>query len=510
MEILDCTLRDGGYYTNWDFDSSLVDDYLAYIDKLPIDFVELGYRSKPMSKYYGEFFYCPKDTLKIIREKSQKRIVIMLNEKDVDLETADKLLRPIIDLVDLVRIAVDPNRFDNSLKLAKFLKSIGLKVGFNIMYMSTWKDRKGFLEKLVEVNGVIEYLYMVDSYGGVYPDDVKDIYSMVKSKTNVKIGFHGHNNLELGLINTLTAIQCGVDIIDCTVTGMGRGAGNLSTELLLTALKSKNKVNFDFNDLSAMVSLFDKLKEHYRWGTNLPYMVSGANSLPQKKVMEWVGKRFYSINSIIRALNNDSKGIKDNIQLENLEVKEPALEILIIGGGPTATDHSKAVLLYLTENPEVVVIHVSSKNSRAYAKVKNTQIHCLAGNEGIRLEKIFKELDNENRLAILPPFPRYMGTYIPSYFKTNSFQLKDVNFAIGYENSITAIAIQTALEFNALKINFIGYDGYENDMSQNELELFQENEQLFSILNNLDLEVNSLTSTKYDQLIENSIYSMIS
>ena len=69
-------------------------------------------------------------------------------------------------------------------------------------------------------------------------EEVKE-HDLVKSKSDVKIGFHGHNNLELALINTLTAIDCGADIVDATVTGMGRGAGNLKTELLLTALNSR-------------------------------------------------------------------------------------------------------------------------------------------------------------------------------------------------------------------------------------------------------------------------------
>ena len=95
------------------------------------------------------------------------------------------------------------------------------------------------LLKSESVNNVADYFYMVDSYGGVYPEDVEKIYKEVKKHINVKIGFHSHNNLELGLINSITAIHCGVDIIDATITGMGRGAGNLKMELLLTFLHSK-------------------------------------------------------------------------------------------------------------------------------------------------------------------------------------------------------------------------------------------------------------------------------
>lgn len=71
MQILDCTLRDGGYYTNWDFESSLVDTYLAAVNQLPIDYIEVGYRNKPQAEYMGQYGYCPISTLKHIRANIQ-------------------------------------------------------------------------------------------------------------------------------------------------------------------------------------------------------------------------------------------------------------------------------------------------------------------------------------------------------------------------------------------------------------------------------------------------------
>src|SRR5690606_31594235 len=131
--------------------------------------------------------------------------------------------------------------------------------------------------------------------------------NIVKSKTNVPLGFHGHNNLEMALINSLKALECGCKIIDATITGMGRGAGNLRTELLLTYLNSKNLINVNYGKLSGVVDAFESLKHHYKWGTNLPYMFSGAFSLPQKQVMEWVGMNRYPISNILNALNNQKQ-----------------------------------------------------------------------------------------------------------------------------------------------------------------------------------------------------------
>ena len=142
-------------------------------------------------------------------------------------------MKPVVGLVDMVRIAIDPKNFERALELAKAVKMMGFEVGFNTMYMSKWNSYEGFLDKLHKLNNIADLFCMVDSFGGVTPKEVKHIFETVKRSTTCPIGFHGHNNLQLGLINTLTAIECGVDYVDATILGMGRGAGNLKMELFM-------------------------------------------------------------------------------------------------------------------------------------------------------------------------------------------------------------------------------------------------------------------------------------
>mgnify|MGYP001811202035 CR=1 FL=1 len=274
MEILDCTLRDGGYYTNWDFDKDVVETYFQSFNHLPVSYLEIGYRNKPFKEYLGEYFYCPVYVMEAARRVSSKKLVIILDEKSVRPEHVEPLLKPCVGLIDMVRIALDPEQFGRALKLAEEIKKLGFEVGFNTMYMSKWKHNRSFLEELKFVDSVADYFYMVDSYGGVYPNDIVETIDMVRQKTKIKLGFHGHNNLELGLINTLTALEHDVEIVDATITGMGRGAGNLKTELLLTALNAKHDLKVDFNALSNVVDVFEKLQQDYGLGTNFHYMFS--------------------------------------------------------------------------------------------------------------------------------------------------------------------------------------------------------------------------------------------
>jgi len=509
LKILDCTLRDGGYYTNWDFESHIIKSYFNNINDLPIDYIEIGYRNKKQNGYFGQFFYTPTYILEKIKTDTSKSLAIIINEKDVLPKDLKNLLNPIKDYIDLIRIAIDPKNFNRALILAEGIQKLGFKVGFNVMYMSEWEKDKSFFENLGNINGLADFLYMVDSFGGVYPEDVVRISSRLKEVVKCELGFHGHNNLELALINTITAIQCGVTIVDSTITGMGRGAGNLKTELLLSSLNAKNNLDVDFNALSKVVTSFTSVQDEHKWGTNLPYMVSGANSLPQKDVMEWMSKRFYSLNSIIRALTNKSKGVEDNVKLNSFKGADSKEgEVLIVGGGNSIKEHSDGLSHYINNNPNMLIIHASSKNALFFKDVPNKQIFCLLGNEGHRLEAIFDNLSAINGECILPPYPRKMGTYIPEQLLNNTTELEHKD-SIFSSISQTAMALEIVLKAKLSLAYFIGFDGYSgNNISSKDQELFIENDKLFKEAIEKGVSLVSLTSTKYKQLQEGSLYSI--
>ena len=509
FQILDCTLRDGGYYTNWDFDKELVKTYLEALNHLPVDYIEVGYRSPKLEGYYGEYFYCPDYVLKQLSIWSSKKLVIILNEKDVRPEMVNELLAPCLGIIKMVRIALDPQHLLRAKELAMAVKEMGFEVGFNVMYMSKWKAQTAFIDSLPEVNQVADYFYMVDSYGGVYPEDVSDIYDLVSSKVDVPIGFHGHNNLELGLINTLTAISKGSGIVDATITGMGRGAGNLKTELLLTALNQRFGLEVDFNALATVTDAFVELQKKHEWGTNLPYMVSGANSLPQKDVMDWVGKRFYSINSIIRALYHQKNNNQDEFNFKKFTTDEKFEEVLIVGGGNNVIEHQVAILEFIKKRNGICLIHASSRNAALFKGVSDKQYFCLVGNEGLRLEKVFNDLGDFNGTCVLPPSPRKMGTYVPSKLMQRVYELEGITFSNLLEDTHTALALQTSLNLGCSTVYLVGYDGYEGvELSQREIELFNENEQQFDMFTKgTNLDLISLTSTKYKNLQKSSVYS---
>lgn len=509
MKILDCTIRDGGYYNDWDFDDSVVDSYIEATNQLPFEFLEIGYRSKKLKGYLGKYFYCPVGLLKEFKEKSNKKLAIILNEKEVSIEDIDELLDPCVGIISLIRMAVDPKNFEKAIELAKKVKEKGFMVAFNVMYMSKWKEDASFLDLLPAAEPFIDIFYMVDSFGGVLPKDVEETTALIKSKTNVTLGFHGHNNLELGLVNSLTAHEAGVTYIDATITGMGRGAGNLKTELLLSFLNANEGLEIDFNALSGVTSVFSELQTKYNWGTSLAYMVSGANSLPQKEVMDWMTKRYYSLNSIIRALKNRSQGKTDNEELPKLDLSgysSSSKDVIIVGGGPSVMDHKDAITHFMKDHPDMVIVHASSKYAEIFKNLSNMQLFCLMGNEGHRLEAAFGKKKLDKAKCVLPAYPREMGTYLPAIYSDDSYEL-DVELNV---TSQTSMALEICKSIEPKNIFAVGFDGYSgNNISLKDKELFAENEKLFGKNKKEGRTVHSLTSTKYSTLEKGSVYANV-
>lgn len=507
-KILDCTLRDGGYYTDWDFNEGIVESYIDAMNSLPVDYLEVGYRNNPAKEYLGKFGYSPVAELKKIRDLSTKKIAVMLNEKSTLPSDLDNLLKPIIGYVDMIRIAIDPKNIDRAIVLVKAVKAYGFEVGFNVMYMSTWLSNKALLDKLNQINGVAELFCMVDSFGGITPKEVKEIIEIVRSKTTCPIGFHGHNNLQMGLINTITAIDCGVDFVDATILGMGRGAGNLNMELLLTYL-NKEGLDVDFNILGDVITTFQPLLQKYQWGTQLPYMISGANSIPQKEVMELVTNRVYSFDAIVRGLQNRKDNVKDNAKYPLLQSKKYD-KVLIVGGGSSPIDHFNGIKSFVEKNISIALVFATARHAGVYKDICVPQYYCLVGREAKRLQRNIN-VENYKGECILPPYPRKLGTDVPEYAECSTFELSNIEFTTDYQDSCTTLAIQTALDICKGEIYIVGYDGYPGSiLSEKEVSLTNENMTLFKAYEAFrGRKLKSLTRSLYNELDVESIYQYL-
>ncbi|APS39320.1 aldolase catalytic domain-containing protein [Salegentibacter sp. T436] len=501
LAILDCTLRDGGYYTNWDFDETMVDNYLSAMNELPIDIIEIGYKSPAKDNYAGGHFYLPDFVIERIKNQTKKDLAIILNEKDVRAHEAEVLLAPCIDKIKLIRLAVAPQNFLRGIKLAEEVKKLGFRVAFNLMYASKWDANFPEQQQLELLNRNCNYFYIVDSYGALFPQDIKNIFKYLKSELTIPLGFHGHNNLEMALANTLEAINCGVNIIDTTIDGMGRGAGNLKTELLLTVLYQRGIMEIDFDILNKTVDAFLRVKPKYNWGTNLAYMVSGSFSLPQDKVIEQVNKRYFSLNDIVPKVTLDTAHVDKKSMIEVFKPTTCSSKVLIIGGGKSAEVHKTAIYNFLKKEPEVPIIFASSKNSKIFRHLKNPQIHLIPGKELQRLKDHLSIEEIKNHSLVGPPsFEFFKDLEGLKVFKLSK---KENNY---FPGSVTEFCIKVAKGFKAKRIYLIGYDGYGNLFNKAQQELFEENKTVFNHYQKENFQIIAITPSDYD-VKKSSIYS---
>lgn len=507
MKILDCTLRDGGYYTNWDFDSKLVNDYLKLIKVLPIDIVEVGYRgNKKKESYLGEFYYLTKNNLKNIKSKigKNKKLSVMVDTKDwkspIELK---KNLNDCRKVVDLIRFAVNPKKLDSLERFLKAIEKMGFTIAINIMYSHLLLKNDNLIKSILKFKKYFNIIYIVDSYGTLISNNVKQIMEKIRLlDSEISIGFHAHNNLEMALSNSIEAMDNKIDYLDSTFTGMGRGAGNLKTELLLTFLnlKKKSLKIKNFNNIGHVVDQFEKMKLKEKWGTSLPYMISGSTQSPQSEAMQLIKSKRYNMTDIVSYLNKKDQSRFQIKKRLNLKKKT----ILIVGGGDSVKNKINYIYEYLQNNPNIFIIFSSSRNLNLFHKIQsnNRSAICITGNEITKINKSFlkkgKFIINESidDKTILPKI-------LNNFFKLRKNKIdKKIN------NSPLAISLAAAHEMSAKYVYLIGFDGFENNNKINDYSLFNENQNIFNFYKS-KLNMISLTDTIYENLKKSSLFKLI-
>ena len=499
MYQLDCTLRDGGYYTKWDFSSELVANYLKTMNELPIDFLEIGYvNPHGATDYYGQYYYLPDKTIDFVRSRSSKSLAVMIDGKkfyDSDVGLVTSRLK---NKVQLIRVATPPQDLHRSIELCKRLKNYGFTTAINLMYLSSIVKADMFVSDLRGVDfESVDYLNFVDSYGSVLPFDLARFAKKVEQLEGLPtLGFHGHDNLNLAFANTLVCIDAGWRSFDTTVQGMGRGAGNLKTELLLSYRQSKYSEEVDLARLGSLLETFAELQQQYGWGTNLAYIFSGFYELPQKKVMDALELGRYSLPSILNSLDTAY-----DMDLPKLGPKA-VNKMLLVGGGESTILHLDPIRTFLERHKDVEVIHSSSRHLKSFVGIPNKSYLVAAGNE---VAKAGTDLP-ENFTVVHRPRPRNFDV---GKIEGMSFELSFFSMFESDVDSPLAIALEIAHQYRAKTIYVVGFDGYKNSTSQKDIALNKENQNIIYTYRKFG-KLTFLTDSEYDGVEKKSIYEFMS
>lgn len=310
LHLLDCSLRDGGYYNNWDFDLDTVHRYIAAVSAAGIDVVEIGFRFTPKDAFLGRFAYTPDDFLREIWPEGGPLLAVMLNASDLiahqggPAAAIDQLFnRKSLSRVGMVRIAAHLREVDDTEPAVRRLHELGYRVGYNLMQVAGKAPAvlTGIAQRIAAWNAV-EVLYFADSLGAMEPAEVRTVMQALSAGWSGPIGIHTHDNCQRALANALAAYEAGASWLDATVLGIGRGAGNARMEYLLSEINRRIGKYKPSALFPLVMEDFQRLWDKYRWGSNLIYFLSAQYGVHPTYSQQMLDEGRYTTEQILGAL----------------------------------------------------------------------------------------------------------------------------------------------------------------------------------------------------------------
>lgn len=536
ISVLDCTLRDGGYYNNWDFNPEVVEQYLNSVASSNIDYVELGLRNFAKTGFLGAFAYTTEDFINTLTLPEGPTYGVMVDaktilESGIPIEEAiDELFVPAANSkIELVRVAAHFHEVDLSAPIVTHLKKLGYIVGYNLM-QAGGKPDDVIADKARQAASWegLDVLYFADSLGNMDGQEVQRIVTALRAHWVGPMGIHTHNNMGKGLDNTLSAMEAGVSWLDTTVTGMGRGAGNTQTESLLAYLDKGDSKYQPKPIYELVIRHFESMQKDYGWGSNLLYFLGAQNDVHPTYIQNLLSNTHYGTDEIIGAIGYLSK--LEGTTSYNGAVLDTALsfsdskaevtgsqdvqglfdgkDVLIIANAPHTQKYASAIEMYIKNSQPVVI----SINTTAHIDPELTDYYVISHNSKFLSEsKLYKELDK----PIILPKCRFTPSELSELEGVNlvdyglevvkeTFSIQGTYTATPYDIT-TAYILGALLESKVKSISVVGFDGYaQDDIRQQEmvelLNLYHSHEN--------SMEITSLTPTSYP-IAKGSIYAPV-
>jgi 4-hydroxy-2-oxovalerate aldolase len=248
--ILDCTIRDGSYVVDFQFTAEDTAVIAAGLENAGLEWIEIGHGLGLNASAAGKGAAAASDEayLRAAQETLRHAMWGMFfipgigRPEDLDLAASHGMR--------FVRIGANAPDIAQTGPFVRQALGLGLHVSVNLM-----KSYAVPPERLVELSKMAEgygahVVSLVDSAGTMLPDDVRTYVSRMKDALRADVGFHGHDNLALGMANVLAAIEAGASVVDTTLQGIGRGGGNAVTEILVAILHKQGiATGIDLNRL---------------------------------------------------------------------------------------------------------------------------------------------------------------------------------------------------------------------------------------------------------------------
>lgn len=427
---LDCTLRDGGYCNQWRFGENNIKKIINGLVASNVDMIECGFLTDKLQydKNCTKFTEINQAEAFIPLHEDKTKFVMMINYGEYDFS----LLQNSADtLINGIRISFHKNSWEKAVDESRILIEKGYQVFLQPM-ISMLYSHEEFIALINMANKLKPYaFYIVDSFGMMNKKSLVNYYKLVEQYLDgdIVIGFHSHNNMQSAYANAQSLIEYESErtmIIDSSIYGMGRGAGNLNSELFFYELNNQIGADYDIKPLlRVMDEVLARFYEENAWGYSLPNYLSAVHMIHPDYAGFLVKKKTLTIEDMdeIFSLMDPEKGVEydekyiDDLYIKYMsagvercghlqEIKEKVRDkkILIIAPGRTALIEQEAIKSYIDEFFPIVISvnheytltttdYIFVSNKRRFAELDRQLYYKTISTSNIKSRETYASID---------------------------------------------------------------------------------------------------------------------
>lgn len=525
VRILDCTLRDGGRIINCAFPDRETKEISNRLADAKIDIIEVGFlRDWRKVNYQGNStFFTDVDQIRpfVNREKKSTIYTGFIDYGMCDIDT----LKPYDGTsIDAIRFGFTKKNYDEEydevVRWAKVIKGKGYKLFVQGVNSLNYSDLE-LLEVVKMINEIHPYSFgIVDTYGAMYMDDVDRLYGLIDHNMlpDICINFHSHNNYQLSFafaqeVIKLSGIGNRQIIIDGTLGGIGKVAGNLNTELIVDFLVRKKHYDYELEDiLDVLDDYIYKYSLDHKWGYSTAAMMAGIYKSHPNNVIYLTEKFRLDTKDIGKLLSMIDPETRQSYDYDNIQklyteyvadkvddhetiswMKEmiEGKEVLVMVPGNTLNTHREIIEGYIAEHkPIIISVNFVTDNHSTYAFFGNQK----------RYSRLQRKRTGRKVIVSSNVKPDNDEDIVVNYHSL-------INRGYTYFENSTIMLLNLLKRVNPQKITMAGFDGFNEKSKNNYADGSYQNERHimeFQLLNTEIKEMlNEIAETMYPQCMIN-------
>ena len=289
IKVLDCTIRDGGLMNDHNFSDETVKAVYRACVEGGIDYMEVGYKASHEAfsdEQYGLWKFCSEEDIRRIVGDNDTPLKLSVMADSGRTDYVKDILPKEQSVLDMVRTAAYIHQIPTAIDMIHDAHEKGYETTINLMAVSTVQEHELDEALAALAASPVGTIYLVDSFGALYSEQVHYLiekYLRFAEPKGKRVGMHGHNNQQLGFSNTIEAIIKGANILDGSLAGLGRGAGNCPIELLIGFLHNPKYMMRP--TLQCIQEHIEPMREKLLWGYDIPYALTGIlNQHPREAI----------------------------------------------------------------------------------------------------------------------------------------------------------------------------------------------------------------------------------